>query len=83
MTYWRLHYHVVWATRSREPALSSTEAELVVRVIKTAWVDQSLLVHAAGTMPDHVHVAASIPPALSVAEVVRRWKGSSSHLIST
>ncbi|MBA3414256.1 MAG: transposase [Chloroflexia bacterium] len=34
-------------------------------------------------MPDHVHVAASIPPALSVAEVVRRWKGSSSHLIST
>jgi putative transposase len=51
-------------------------------VVKAAWVEQGVIVHAVGTMPDHVHVAASIPPAFAVSEVVRRWKGGSSHLIN-
>jgi len=33
-------------------------------------------------MPDHVHLAVSIPPSLAVATVVARLKGSSSHLIN-
>ncbi len=83
MTYWRLHYHVVWATRDRAASLTVAEADLVVRVVKESWADRGVIVHAVGPMPDHVHVAASIPPTLSVAEVVRRWKGSSSHLVNS
>jgi putative transposase len=32
-------------------------------------------------MPDHVHLAVSVPPSLSVSTFVSRIKGSSSHLI--
>ena len=35
--------------------------------------------HAIGTMPDHVHVAISIPPRVAIAQVVSRLKGSTSY----
>jgi hypothetical protein len=33
-------------------------------------------------MPEHVHVAVSIPPRISIAEMVQKLKGSSSHLLN-
>jgi putative transposase len=33
-------------------------------------------------MPDHVHLACSIPPSLSIADAVKRLKGSSSHRLN-
>ena len=39
-------------------------------------------VHAVGGVADHVHMAVSIPPAISVAVAVKRIKGASSHLIN-
>ena len=32
-------------------------------------------------MPDHVHVAVSIPPRHAVSEVMKRLKGASSHAV--
>lgn len=40
---------------------------------------EGALVHAVGIMPDHVHVAISIPPRVAIAQVVSRIKGSTSH----
>jgi len=39
-------------------------------------------VYAIGFMPDHVHVAVSIPPSLAIADVVGRLKGASSHAVN-
>ena len=39
-------------------------------------------VHAAGNDVDHVHVVASIPPKLSVADCVKNFKGVSSFAIN-
>lgn len=83
MAYWRLHYHVVWGTKGRLPLVRADDVAGVVGVIKAAFPDKGAIVHAVGVMPDHVHVAASVPPALAVAEVVGRWKGATSHLINT
>jgi len=44
--------------------------------------EEGALVHATGTMPDHVHVAVSIPPRVAIAHVVMRIKGSTSHLFN-
>jgi putative transposase len=33
-------------------------------------------------MPDHVHVVASIPPAIAISTLVGRMKGASSHLLN-
>ena len=82
MSYWACFYHVVWATRGREPILAPAKFALVEAVVRAAAEDGRVLVHAVGCMPDHVHVAASVPPALAVAAVVKRWKGSSSHLLN-
>jgi putative transposase len=34
-------------------------------------------------MPDHIHIVISIPPSLSVAQVIGQMKGSSSHHINS
>lgn len=41
--------------------------------------EEGAIVHAIGTMPDHVHVAISIPPRVAIAQVVSRLKGSTSY----
>ncbi len=40
------------------------------------------IVHAVNGMPDHIHVVASIPPTITLSDVVRQIKGVSSHLAS-
>ena len=82
MPFWQLFYHVVWATKKREPTLDDQMADVVTKAIMAACTEQGVMVHAVGVMPDHIHIAASIPPAASIAAIVGRWKGSSSHLLN-
>ncbi len=81
MPYWRLHYHLVWATQHREPVLSGDVRTLVERSMRRSSDDLRLVRHAIGFMPDHVHVALSIPPRPAVSEVMKRLKGASSHAV--
>jgi REP element-mobilizing transposase RayT len=76
------YYHVVWATKGRAPSLAPPEFDAVEAVVRSASTELRVVIHAVGCLPDHVHVVASIPPALAVAETVGRWKGSSSHLLN-
>jgi putative transposase len=79
---WRFYYHVVWATKNREPVSGELEDTEVRRsLVMTAEV-LDLIPHAVGIMPDHVHIAVSIPPKDAVADVVRRLKGGSSHAVN-
>ena len=52
------------------------------RLVRQAAERANVMVYAVGGMPNHVHVAASIPPAMAVAEAVGRIKGGSSHAIN-
>ena len=82
MPFWRLFYHVVWATKERQPLINERADAVIRRTIATACEKDGLILHAVGTMPDHVHVAVSIPPTKSIPEIVARWKGASSHLLN-
>jgi putative transposase len=82
VSHWVCYYHVAWSTRGRAPILSSDEFAVVEAVVRAAFETERVVVHAVGCMPDHVHVTASIPPALAVAHEVRRRKGSSSHRLN-
>jgi REP element-mobilizing transposase RayT len=57
-------------------------AKLVERSIRASCLDLETVLHALSVMPDHIHVALSIPPKHSVSSVVKRLKGSSSHLVN-
>ena len=81
MPLWTMNCHVVWATKRREPVLVGETAELVRRSLVDGCSKQGIVLHALFLMPDHVHLAVSIPPGLAVATLVSRLKGSSSHLI--
>jgi putative transposase len=82
MSRWRFFYHVVWATKNREPAIGELEETEIRRPLVMTAEDLDLIPHAIGMMPDHVHFAVSIPPQLPVADVVRRLKGGSSHAVN-
>ena len=82
MAYWRLFCHIVWTTKGREPWLDEGRQEIVRRVVSTTCRDLGVIVHAVGTMPDHVHVAASIPPTVPLSKAIGRWKGAVSHAIN-
>jgi REP element-mobilizing transposase RayT len=79
MPFWRLYYHAAWATKNRASLVLDGMIEPITRAIEETARDQGVTVFAVGVMPDHVHVLAQIPPAVSVAAVVGRWKGASSH----
>jgi putative transposase len=82
MPYWELNYHLVWATKNREPLLASERAALADRAIHSACREQAAVIYAVGIMPDHVHLAVSIPPRIAVADLVRLVKGGTSHLLN-
>jgi putative transposase len=79
---WRLLYHVVWATAKRESLLVNGVERIVERSIRAGCLELGLVLHALSVMPDHVHVAVSIPPKHSVSSVVGKLKGSASHLVN-
>ena len=81
MAYWRLHYHVVWATHRRTPWLTGEAVRIVEAAIRTKVRQLGGITHAVGVMPDHVHVAASVPPGIALSDVVGQVKGLSSFLL--
>jgi len=82
MPYWRLYYHLIWATKDRNPLIDDAVwPELRHLFLLTAHKNE-LKVHGVGGVADHVHLAVSIPPAMAVATAVGRFKGSSSRILS-
>ncbi len=82
MTYWRLHYHLIWATYNREPCLTPEREKMFYGVLYKKAEELGLKIHAAGNIEDHAHVVLSIPPILAVADCVRHLKGASAHAIN-
>jgi putative transposase len=82
MTYWRLHYHLIWVTFERQPILTADREKVFYGVLYGKAKELDLKVHAAGNMDDHVHIVLSIPPKLSVADCVRHLKGASAYAIN-
>jgi putative transposase len=81
MSYWRLHYHLVWATYQRAPLLDESVERQIYGSILGKAKELGIIVHAIGNIEDHLHVAASIPPRLAVADCVKHFKGASSHYV--
>lgn len=82
MTYWRLHYHLIWAKFERQPLLTIEREKVFYRVLYEKAKELDIFIHAAGNVDDHVHVVVSIPPKLAVARVVKNIKGTSAFAIN-
>jgi putative transposase len=81
MPYWRLFYHLVWATKDRAPLLTPEVEALLFPIIIDKGERLRVYTFAVNGMPDHVHVVAAVPPGVSLADYVRQIKGASSHFM--
>ena len=79
MSYWRLYYHLVWATYERAPIIDPDRESVIRDVVAAKARELRVLIHATGGIDDHVHAVVSIPPTMAVAECVKRFKGASSR----
>jgi putative transposase len=81
-SYSQLVYHLVWATRGREPLISREVEERLVPYVKQKCRQLGYALHAVECVEDHVHLLLTLKPTDAVADVVKNLKGSSSHFIN-
>jgi putative transposase len=82
MSYWRLFYHLVWATKGRKPLIDNERPVMIERSIQSTSLENGAILHAIGMVEDHVHVAVSVPPRVAIAAFAKQLKGQSSHLLN-
>jgi putative transposase len=83
MTFWKHCYHIVWATKAREPLiLPAIEPRLYAYLAFKAG-EMGVFLYALNGTEDHVHIVTAIPPKHSVAWVVKILKGASAHFVNT
>ena len=79
MPFWRLYYHLVWATKNREHFIQpQIENRLYAYNVNKA-AELGVYVYTINGWYDHIHLVVSIPPKHAVAYVVKCLKGASSH----
>jgi len=82
MALWRLYYHFVWATKERNPFITQDIEPVLYGYIIGKAQALSCIIHAIGGMENHIHLVASVPPKLSIADFVQNVKGSSTHYLN-
>ncbi|NEQ25083.1 MAG: IS200/IS605 family transposase, partial [Microcoleus sp. SIO2G3] len=75
MAFWRLYYHLVWATKERQPLITSEREPKLYSYIIGKADSLNSIIHAIGGIEDHIHLITSIPPSLSIADFVKNIKG--------
>jgi REP element-mobilizing transposase RayT len=80
--YQETFYHVVWSTKNRAPLIKiQQEKDLYAYISRKVQELRGVLLGINGT-EDHVHLLATIPPAIAVAQFIMRIKGASSHFMN-
>lgn len=79
MSFWRIYYHIVWGTKRRKLIITPEMEAFFVEHFHRKADELGLRIYALNGWTDHIHMVVSIPPKVSVAEAVKRLKGSSSH----
>ncbi|HWL92582.1 MAG TPA: IS200/IS605 family transposase [Phycisphaerae bacterium] len=81
--YHEINFHIVWRTKNDVPSLIGDIERHVWRHLRKRAIDTGgVFVHEIGGMPDHIHMAVSVPPTVLVSEWIGKLKGGSSHFIN-
>lgn len=82
MPFWRCFYHVIWATKNRSDWITSVIETVLLQNCRKKCTELGCNVMELGCVTDHIHIALTIPPSLSVAETVKQIKGYTSYGIN-
>ena len=74
--------HVTWATWDRLPLLVGEVERRVYRAIGADCAELGVQMVAIGGVEDHVHLLIRQPATVGLAELMKRVKGASAHLVT-
>lgn len=80
-TRWRCQYHVVFAPKYRRLAIYGELKQDIGHILRKLCERKGIEIIEAEACPDHIHMLISIPPKLSVSQVMGYLKGKSSLMI--
>jgi REP element-mobilizing transposase RayT len=80
--YTQLYLHLVWATWDRHAFLVPAIRERVYECIQAECANLRVDVIAIGGVEDHVHLLVRVPATIAPADLVKRVKGASSHMVN-
>ena len=74
-------FQVVWVTKYRYKVLEVPKRERIREIIRQTCEEMGVHIVRVALARDHVHMFLSIPPKLSLSDVMQRIKGRSSRRI--
>ena len=77
-TQYDLQFHVVWITKYRKKILVGKIASRLKVLLMQGCSVKGITIIKGNIQPEHVHLLISIPPSLSIAQVMQYLKGRSS-----
>lgn len=80
--YTQLYVHLVWATWDRLPLVTAEIEPVLYKIMGAKCQELKCVPLAIGGIEDHVHVLVRLNPNISVAQLVKEIKGTSSHFIN-
>jgi putative transposase len=78
-TVYRLHYHFVFTTKYRKPALKGPIGAQVRDMIREICRTKDIVILKGHVRPDHVHLMLSLAPNQAPSRVMQAIKGKVSH----
>ena len=78
-TIYDIKYHIVWITKYRKPVVRGEIAERLRDLIREICKARDIEILKGHVSRDHVHVFLSVPPQLSVSQLVQSLKGKTSR----
>ena len=76
-----IKYHVVWTTKYRKAVLRGEVAKRVRELVRQTCATMDIYILSGHVAKDHVHLLLSVPPKVSVSELMQRLKGRSSRIM--
>ena len=81
--YSEIHLHLTWHTKNSSRVLvGDVEQHLHRYLRRRALKSEGVIVHAVGGVADHVHIAVTVPPTITISNWIGEVKGASAHYIN-
>src|SRR5450759_1524745 len=74
-----LKYHLVWITKYRKPVLRGEIAIRLRELIRQTCQSLDVYIEKGHIATDHIHLLVSVPPYVSVSDLLQNLKGRSSR----
>lgn len=69
-TTWNCKYHIVFAPKYRRQIIYGKYKKSIGQIIRDLCERKGVTIHEANACPDHIHMLVSIPPKLSVSQLI-------------